>query len=404
MAQTPRTRKPAASGTPAPPRHGIRSRTLPVLLSAALLSGCASGLSDLDFDFRGNGVSNGANAAAARPAPDINGLITYPTYQVAVARPGDTVSTVAGRIGLSSAELAAFNGRSETDTLREGEVLALPRMVGRDAQGDITAIASAAIDEAETGDNLTGLPMQTGAEPLRHRVGRGETAYSVARLYAVSVRSLAEWNGLGPNLDVREGQFLIIPVSADSSVTGPSGSASAAADGGLPGDSVTPVPPSAAEPLPDAITAAPLPDAPDLTDTSEPAPAPAAEAAPEPAPAQTASSAQLQRPVQGSVLRGFSASNEGLDISAPTGAAVVAADAGEVAAITRDTEQIPILVIRHSGNLLTVYANVRNIQVERGDSVSRGQQVAEVGPGDPSFLHFEVRRGFEAVDPSPFLE
>jgi len=42
-------------------------------------------------------------------------------------------------------------------------------------------------------------------------------------------------------------------------------------------------------------------------------------------------------------------------------------------------------------------------RVARGDSISRGQTVAEVGEGDPSFLHFEVRRGFDAVDPNGFL-
>jgi lipoprotein NlpD len=82
---------------------------------------------------------------------------------------------------------------------------------------------------------------------------------------------------------------------------------------------------------------------------------------------------------------------------------VRAAGDGEVAAITQDTDQVPILVIRHDDGLLTVYANIRNISVSRGQSISRGQQVAEVGRGDPSFLHFEVRRGFEAVDPDRYL-
>jgi murein DD-endopeptidase MepM/ murein hydrolase activator NlpD len=74
-----------------------------------------------------------------------------------------------------------------------------------------------------------------------------------------------------------------------------------------------------------------------------------------------------------------------------------------VAAITQDTDRVPILVIRHADGLLTVYANIANISVARGDRVTRGQAVAEVGGGDPPFLHFEVRRGFEAVDPDRFL-
>ena len=359
---------------------------------SGLLAGCADGLPELDFDFRNNGISRGVEDVAPRPAPDANGLISYPSYQVAVARQGDTVASVAQRIGLSGSELASFNARNANDTLRAGEILALPRRVGQTASGDITAIASAAIDQAD-GAGTGSLPVQPGAEPLRHTVQRGETAFSVARLYNVPVRALAEWNGLGPDLAVREGQTLIIPLS----VTGGTVVTSTLPDDGLPGDSTPPPPPSSTDPLPEPVASAELPEAPDLSDTSEPAPPPE----PEPAPA---AQSQLQRPVAGTVLRGFSSSNEGVDIAAPAGTPVLAADDGEVAAITRDTEQIPILVIRHSGNLLTVYANIREITVERGDRISRGQQVAEVGPGDPSFLHFEVREGFQAVDPQPLID
>ena len=86
-----------------------------------------------------------------------------------------------------------------------------------------------------------------------------------------------------------------------------------------------------------------------------------------------------------------------------TGTAVAAADDGVVAAITRDTDQVPIMVLRHEGNLLTVYAGVDNITVEKGDSVKRGQKIAEVRAASPSFLHFEVREGFDSVDPVPYL-
>ncbi|MEM9757058.1 MAG: peptidoglycan DD-metalloendopeptidase family protein, partial [Pseudomonadota bacterium] len=291
---------------------------------------------------------------------------------------------------LSGEELATFNARNPADALRPGEVLALPRRVGPGASGDITAIASAAIDAA--GPSAPGgLAVQPGAEPIRHQVVRGETAYSVARLYNVSVRALAEWNGLGADLAVREGQQLIIPVAVDGD------RARASADAALPGASAPPPPPSAAQPLPDPVETAALPEPPDLSDTSEPEPAAAPSVA-------DAAESELQRPVAGSVLRGFSGTNEGVDIAAATGTAVLAAEDGEVAAITRDTDQIPILVIRHARGLLTVYANIRNITVERGDRVTRGQQVAEVGPGDPPFLHFEVRRGFEAIDPLPLID
>jgi hypothetical protein len=39
--------------------------------------------------------------------PDAQGVISYPGYQVAVARRGDTVGSVAARVGLSAQELAS---------------------------------------------------------------------------------------------------------------------------------------------------------------------------------------------------------------------------------------------------------------------------------------------------------
>ncbi len=359
-------------------------RPLPLILCAAVLAltGCVGSIEDLDFDFRPNSISSRVDSTTApRPEPDANGLITYDSYQVAVARRGDTIADVANRIGMDPDELASFNGRRATDTLRQDEVLALPRRVTPGGGTDIAAIARGAIDEAEANAPAPGVTVQPGVEPVRHRVGRGETAYSVARLYGVSVRALAEWNGLGPDLSVREGQYLIIPIVIESADD--TASASTA-----PGASVAPLPPSAATPLPDPVDGtAPADTAPVAT----------------PAPAPAASSARFVRPVEGPILRPFSAGNEGIDITAAPGTPVRAAADGEVAAITQDTDQIPILVLRHSGGLLTVYANIQNIAVSRGERISQGQTVASVGPGDPSFLHFEVRRGFDAVDPADFL-
>lgn len=375
-----------------------RAHLIALGLSLPLLAGCVA--SDLDFDLRPDRISTrSAVATAPRPEPDASGLITYESYQVAVARRGDTVAGVAARIGMDAEELARFNGRTTTDVLRADEILALPRRVtpGAAAGGrDIAAIASGAIDAAEARQGSTAvtaapLAVQGGAEPVRHRVARGETAYSVARLYSVSVRSLAEWNGLGPDLAVREGQYLIIPLVIEQAAaqTGPT----------APGATVAPLPPSSATPLPAPIQQATLPE---RGTTPAPAPAPAAAQPPAPAP-QATPSARFAMPVSGSIIRPYGNGNEGIDIGAATGTQVRAAGDGEVAAITQDTDQIPILVVRHSDGLLTVYANIRNIRVARGDRVTQGQPIAEVGPGDPSFLHFEVRRGFEAVNPTRYL-
>lgn len=399
-------------------------------LRRAILTGTALGLlaacdRPLDFDLRGN-FGNTLDTAEAsrqpvanRPAPDARGVISYPNYQVAVARQGDTVTDLATRVGVSPDELARFNGLRPADPLRPDEIVALPRRVAEPSPAtggfgaiqppgtDITALASSAIDRAGGSSvSTTTLPPaggattsaatpaaaavrpQVGLEPTRHKVVRGETAFTVSRLYNVSVRSLAEWNGLGPDYTIREGQYLLIPVPDAEAPARPAAVVAAPGTG-----SVTPVPPSSATPLPAATppaaaTPAPATAAPNLGATQTPA----------------ARNAQLATPVQGSVIRDYQkGKNEGLDIQAPSGTPIVAAEAGTVAAITASADQVPIIVIRHPDNLLTVYANVEGATVKKDDKVTRGQKIAQIRAGSSNYLHFEVRKGFDSVDPTPYL-
>ena len=360
----------------------------------------------LDFDLRGlaggfNTTSAARQATAARPAPDARGVISYPNYQVAIARRGDRVADVAERVGLPAGELARYNGIPLDATLREGEVIALPRRVtepsaatGAVVSGplqpgdiDITTLAGDAIDRA---GGTTAAPPQpstppSGTEPIRHKVEPGETAYSISRLYNVSVRALAEWNGLGSDLDVRSGQYLLIPVAAEGA-NAPQAEAQTAPGAGSP----TPVPPSADKPLPsdDTAAATPKPESPDLGSERTSA----------------SGGAQFAMPVSGKIIRPYvKKKNDGIDIAAAAGTPVLAARDGTVAAITRDTDQVPIVVIKHDGNYLTVYAGVDDLKIKKGDRVKRGQQIATVRKGEPSFLHFEIRKGLDSVDPVPLL-
>lgn len=372
--------------------------------SALTLAGCAgdggsSLFGGLDLDLRGSAgqldTSDAARSAnVQRPVPDARGVVTYPGYQIAMARRGDTVRTVAARVGIPAEELARHNTLPDTVILREGEILALPRRVPTEAgplggNADVVTIASSAIDAAEGAPGIA-----QGAEPSRHRVRPGETAFSIARLYDIPVAELAEWNGLGPDLALRVGQYLLIPVRATPQAENDAVRVASIEAPGV--GSTTPTPPSASRPLP-------------TEDVRPVAVAPEPEPEPEPKPlanTQTAASdtSKLRMPVQGNIIRPYSkGENEGIGIAANAGSGVVAADDGTVAAITRDTDQVPILVIRHAGNLLTVYAGVDEIAVEKGDSVRRGEQIAVVRAAAPPFLHFEVREGFDSVDPGPYL-
>jgi murein DD-endopeptidase MepM/ murein hydrolase activator NlpD len=122
------------------------------------------------------------------------------------------------------------------------------------------------------------------------------------------------------------------------------------------------------------------------------------------APTRGSSSSALSLPVAGNIIRTYDkGKNEGIDIAAAPGTSVTAAEAGTVAAITADADQVPIIVVKHNNDLLTVYANVEDITVKKGDRVRRGQKLAELRGGDNAYVHFEVRKGFESVDPEPYL-
>jgi murein DD-endopeptidase MepM/ murein hydrolase activator NlpD len=199
---------------------------------------------------------------------------------------------------------------------------------------------------------------------------------------------LAEWNGLDKNFAVKEGQYLLIPaVQNTAAATAPKVSDPGAG-------SATPRPPSAKRPLPAPV-----------------APAVSAAAAAKPAKPvadigqkQSTSNARMIMPVDGSIIREFAkGKNEGIDISAAAGTPVKAAASGKVASISATAEGVKFLLVRHPGDLITVYTHVDDISVKKGDAVSRGQSIARVKSGSPSFLHFEVRKGFESTDPMPYL-
>ena len=340
------------------------------------------------------------------------GVISYPNYQVAVAQRGDRIGDVAGRVGLPADELARYNGIPADTVLREGEVIALPRRVGEPSAAtgaigsgpiqpagaiDVTSLAGAAIDRAGTSGTITPAQptktapaaAQTGNEPVRHKVVRGETAYQIARLYNVSPEALAEWNGLGSDMMVREGQYLLIPVANG---TPPKQAAVEAPGAG----SATPVPPSAVTPLP--------------KQDAKPAVAAAQPASPDLGKDRTAASgsSKMMMPVAGSIIRGFSkGQNDGIDIAASPGTPVVAAADGVVAAITQSADeegQGTVVVVRLADGLLVVYARVDDVTVKKGDTVKRGQAIAKIRTGNPSFMQFQVRRGFDTVlDPMTFL-
>lgn len=396
--------------------HLASTRARILMASVALGALTACGDQPFDVDFRGltGGFSTAeaaVNATTDRPKADTRGVISYPNYQVVVANRGDTLTDVAKRLDIDPAELSKFNGVGADVPLRKGEIIALPSRVtepsaltGLSSEPvDVTALAGNAINNSPDTTPVTtaelpasGTSTPTGVEPIRHKVERGETAFTVARLYQVSAKSLAEWNGLGSDFAVREGQFLLIPIAKQN----PPSKQIEQAKVEAPGEgTLTPTPPSAATPLPKNDVEAPATQT--AAKAAEPV-KPVADVGKQSAPAKVA---KMTYPVSGSIIRAYSkGKNEGINIKGGAGTAVKAADGGSVAAITKSGDGVPIIVVRHPDNLLTVYANVTDVKVQKGDSVRRGQAIASLRTGDNAYVHFEVRNGFDSVDPLPFLQ
>ncbi|RMH84634.1 MAG: LysM peptidoglycan-binding domain-containing protein [Actinomyces sp.] len=123
--------------------------------------------------------------------------------------PGDTLSEIAAREGVTVAELVAWNGIADPDLIYAGDTLRLePSAPGT---GGVAGV------EAEAG--------QAGEESVRHHlISAGETLSTIARRYAVSIAELVAWNGIADPDLIYAGDTLVIggePLPATPTSTAP---------------------------------------------------------------------------------------------------------------------------------------------------------------------------------------
>lgn len=254
-----------------------------------------------------------------------------------------------------------------------------------------------------------------------HVVTSGETLTSIARLYGVPRSTLAETNRMDVNGSVRIGQRLNIPNSGTLTARATRPAAPAA---------VPPVHTAAAKPAPAAapvVASAPAKPKPvETRPVAQAAPSPAVEKKPEVIaavkPAEPAEDAvkdddrqagmQFRWPVRGRIISGFGPKpggqqNEGINVSVPEGTSVKAAEDGVVAYAGNELKGYGNLVlIKHADGWVTAYAHNSEIDVKKGETVKRGQTIAKAGQTgsvtSPQ-VHFEIRKGSQAVDPTQHL-
>ena len=211
---------------------------------------------------------------------------------------------------------------------------------------------------------LETVPSDTGPVTI-YTVRRGDTLLGISRHLGVRSRELAEINGLVKPYLLVEGQQLTVPQAATTT------SRVAADEVSVP------------EPVTTAIV--------------EPAPG---------------GDLQFIWPVTGPVVSDFGPKegglhNDGINIAAPAGTPVRAAEDGVVSYVGNEIRGYGNLVLlRHTDGWVTAYAhNARNL-VARGQMVLRGDVIASVGASggiSQPQSHFELRQGTTAVDPVEHL-
>ena len=111
-------------------------------------------------------------------------------------------------------------------------------------------------------------------------------------------------------------------------------------------------------------------------------------------------------PTDGKIATGFDDGKKGIDITGKSGQQVLAASGGKVMYAGSGIRGYGNLVIvKHTSNLLSAYAHNKTILVKEGQTVNKGQKIAEMGNSDSDVvkLHFEIRQQGKPVDPSKFL-
>ena len=298
------------------------------------------------------------------------------------------------------------------------------------------------------------VPQTPVEHPETHVVKRGDTLYGIALDYGLDYRELAEWNGIAnPNV-IREGQVLRTrppaePASSAVQVSPIAGVGTVPARPlSMPAEAAKPAAAPRAEPAapraepaalktePRAVklpyseenlalltkpAAAPEPE-PRVQQASaapsaaavKPEPEPKADLQTRPEPASKPATAaggdegvEWSWPATGRVLARFSdPANKGVDISGKKGEPVYATAGGRVVYSGEGLRGYgKLIIIKHNNTYLSAYAHNDSILVREGQTVVKGQKIAEIGSTgtDQTKLHFEIRRMGKPVDPLKFL-
>jgi murein DD-endopeptidase MepM/ murein hydrolase activator NlpD len=373
--------------------------------------------------------------AAAKPfktaEPDaVRNASAAPHATEIVVRDGETLSGLAAHYHVPADAIAKVNGIDPKKGIRSGQKIVIPayayssKAEAKVAEGKPTNTpkqpapekvavlpqqpkvkdgkAAAQVDaSAAAAGSKNPKPAQQMAEAKpagaggTYTVQQGDTLSSIARKTGVGTTALKQANGMKDGL-LKIGQTLKVPAGGTVQV------ASAK-------------PAAAAKPAVDPVTTATTPPAAKTTETLASYTPPKKDAKviqqaeDDNAEAPDATGiGKMRWPVRGRVISGFGSGKDGVDIAVPEGTPIKAAENGVVIYAGDGLKEFGnTVLVRHENGLVTVYGHASSIEVQRGQKVKRGQEIALSGMSgttDSPKLHFEVRKNSAPVDPTGYLE
>jgi lipoprotein NlpD len=245
--------------------------------------------------------------------------------------------------------------------------------------------------------------------PAVHVVQKGDTLYSIAFNYGFDYHELAELNGIADSNLISVGQQIRLFPAASRSVPVVEARTDEPAIPAAPAIKDQPklVKYAYSEA---ALAKLSQPEAPAKTAVVpvKPEPKPQPKPANDGAEVEPDADIEWGLPTQGRLIAGFSesANRKGIDIAGKLGQPVNASAPGKVVYSGSGLRGYgKLVIIKHNATFLSAYAHNDKLLVKEGQSVTRGQKIAEMGSTDTDQvkLHFEVRRFGKPVDPAKYL-